>query len=1487
MEVLEPRQMMAVTALRSFANSPTAGNTTYNLREYFRTDSSLGSVVRFNVSAGNFTGSYDVALFDGSTPRTVNNFLNYVVAGSYNNAFFHRLVQGFVLQGGGFAPTGNGTNPFTTVPVIPNSAGRDFTVKNEFSISPRDPSGKVNTIYTISMAKTGLSPNSATNQFFISLADNSANLDNQNGGFTVFGSVTASGQSTINTLGNAPVFNLTAFGDDYGSVPALNVASGVGFGNLETITSASVVTQGLTFQATSSNTNVVTASLANGFNLTLTTGGQTGTSLITITATDRSGGTLTQTFTYSSSRPTFAVPTLTTGTQEGATSLPVTVTNASNANLLYSIDYDTDGAFDVTGSTTGTFAIPAQFLNEGNYDQYVTIRATDANGISTDVTVPYFVQNVAPTPTVNASGSLVVNQPITLTGTATDPSPSDTQRGFSYSWTISRLGSGSPTQVASAIYNPRTNPSPNRTFSFTPTDGSIYRVSLVGFDGKYTGTSGAGSTGMSAAVTQNLTTVGVAAIAPITEGTTNATVSLTGTPGAGTFTYSFDFDNNGTFEITTSSQTSVTIPASFVADGPATRTLRVRVTDTSGNTADVTSTYSVTNVAPSPAILVGTPGVAPGVPVLLTGSATDPSPADTSNGFTFNWTITRQGQSGTFATGTGSSFQFTPTDTSTYVASLTAVDKDGGSNTTTANIVSIQGPGVVINPIGSIPEGSNGTVTLSNPLDPRNNNPASLTYSYDFDNNGTFEVTGSTLTSATIPSTFASDGPATRTLRVRVTDSAGAFTDFTSTYSVTDVPPTADFAFTSGTNATVGTTVVLTGSATDPSAADTTAGFTYRWSVTRVGEIGSPFATGTGSTFTFTPSFVATYQVSVTAVDKDGGTSVATSKTLAVTANPNDTQAPTLTVLPPNAVTGASTLTIRVGVTDNVQLLPASIVANAFSLTVPGTSAPVGLTLQTVTTTGNVSTAVLTYTAPAGGLVAGNYSLNSTGGQIVDVNGNLTGTSSYAFSVAGVPTASRAGDVTLSSASATGAFSTLLGQGVSLQDFFPTNAATGFSVLGLASGGVSVYRFNLDGSLASTTAVSLPSGFTATSARYEYTGNIMVLGTFTTTVASGSVTRPAAARFTTPTTIDASSTFGASGVLVLQGLGTSDYIGAAVSPQSIVNSGLYVGGRLASTNQLFVAKFNADGTIDTRFGTRGYFTMPASTSLDAIKVLGISGNGSLVAGGVVNSVATVFRLTSRGRAISGVSANGLRINVPGAAYSEVDDLALQNDGRLFVSVATAANGASAAAGAIGQSVVRVLTNNRVDTTFGSNGYVTALATPASVTSTGSPLARTQHTTLNVRSTDLLTVSPVLTAAGTQANFSTRQLDYSNVSVTNATTPSVTVRRGQRVTARFLVGFNTSQTISGRFSTTLILSKNNVLGDADDITLLSTPSFSVSRQASGSRFYTARGTLPSNITSSANGSYTLYVRIAPATTGGVADQNPADNSVVATGTVTLA
>ncbi|MBL4580955.1 MAG: peptidylprolyl isomerase [Gammaproteobacteria bacterium] len=148
-----------------------------------------GTIVR--ISTG--IGDYSIELLDDSAPETVQNFLNYVNRNDYNGTYIHRAVNGFVVQGGGFR-----FRLFEGPIDVPS----DPPVKNEFGAS--------NTRGTVAMAKLGDDPNSATNQWFVNVADNSGSLDTSNGGFTVFGVVLGDGMVTVDEIDALPIVDLGA-----------------------------------------------------------------------------------------------------------------------------------------------------------------------------------------------------------------------------------------------------------------------------------------------------------------------------------------------------------------------------------------------------------------------------------------------------------------------------------------------------------------------------------------------------------------------------------------------------------------------------------------------------------------------------------------------------------------------------------------------------------------------------------------------------------------------------------------------------------------------------------------------------------------------------------------------------------------------------------------------------------------------------------------------------------------------------------------------------------------------------------------------------------------------------------------------------------------------------------------------------------------------------------------------------------------------------
>ena len=153
---------------------------------------SKGTVVSLKLNS-NTNSQFFIELFDYESPEFINteitaeNFLKYVDDNSYKNSFFHRAVNGFVLQGGGFY-------------LYEDQEGGLYYDEIESKGTIKNEPGNSNTKGTIAMAKVGGDPNSATSQWFINLSDNSNNLDNQNGGFTVFGRILGSGMDAIEGL---------------------------------------------------------------------------------------------------------------------------------------------------------------------------------------------------------------------------------------------------------------------------------------------------------------------------------------------------------------------------------------------------------------------------------------------------------------------------------------------------------------------------------------------------------------------------------------------------------------------------------------------------------------------------------------------------------------------------------------------------------------------------------------------------------------------------------------------------------------------------------------------------------------------------------------------------------------------------------------------------------------------------------------------------------------------------------------------------------------------------------------------------------------------------------------------------------------------------------------------------------------------------------------------------------------------------------------
>jgi len=149
-------------------------------------------MVKLHTSHGTITLELDAA----RAPETVKNFLAYVQSGHYSNTVFHRVIDGFMVQGGGFEP---GMKQKPTQATIQNEANNGL--KNER--------------YSVAMARTA-DPHSASAQFFINVADNAFlnhKAQSRDGwGYCVFGRV-SEGQDVVDRIKGVKTGNRGPHGD--------------------------------------------------------------------------------------------------------------------------------------------------------------------------------------------------------------------------------------------------------------------------------------------------------------------------------------------------------------------------------------------------------------------------------------------------------------------------------------------------------------------------------------------------------------------------------------------------------------------------------------------------------------------------------------------------------------------------------------------------------------------------------------------------------------------------------------------------------------------------------------------------------------------------------------------------------------------------------------------------------------------------------------------------------------------------------------------------------------------------------------------------------------------------------------------------------------------------------------------------------------------------------------------------------------------------
>ena len=376
-----------------------AADTILNLTNYFDDPLTTGKVAHFNLANTSIgaigNGVINIVLFDqtvGGAPLTVQNFQNYVSAGSYTNSFIHRSIPNFIVQGGGF------TYNNSTLTTIPTNA----PVQNEFSPQRSNIRG------TIAMAKLGNDPNSATNQWFFNLADNSSNLNNQNGGFTVFGQALAANDlATIDAIAAINTYN---YGTTFTNLPltqnALSDANFIRFSSIN-------ITQEkeLTFAIIgNSKPTLVTPSINNNQLVLDYLPNQTGNSDITVRATNLLGESIDYkipvsvlpsiSLALSSTRinedsPGQLVYTL---TRNGDLSSSLTTNYSVNGTATFATDYTQIGATNFTattgsvtfaaGSATATLLIDPIADTKFESDETVTLTLASGTGYAIATSTP-------------------------------------------------------------------------------------------------------------------------------------------------------------------------------------------------------------------------------------------------------------------------------------------------------------------------------------------------------------------------------------------------------------------------------------------------------------------------------------------------------------------------------------------------------------------------------------------------------------------------------------------------------------------------------------------------------------------------------------------------------------------------------------------------------------------------------------------------------------------------------------------------------------------------------------------------------------------------------------------------------------------------------------------------------------------------------------------------------------------------------------------
>jgi hypothetical protein len=591
--------------------------------------------------------------------------------------------------------------------------------------------------------------------------------------------------------------------------------------------------------------------------------------------------------------------------------------DADGDALTYAWDLDGDGQYDdATGAKPAISAATAAALGlgDGPASKQISVRVSDGR-TTTTASATVTVANVAPSPsTSGVPTDAVEGTPWRLHVSATDPSAADGAAGIRYAIDTDDDGTW---DIGGDSYATASTAS---DFSITPDDSGRQTIDILAIDKD--GGSVLTSVTYDVANADPTATLGNGGtVAEGSDGSVafSAPSDPSGADTAAGFHYAYDTDDDGTWDVGdgTYAGSPTADHAAVPTSDQGSRTVRAAIIDKDGGTTEYTTSFDVTNVAPT--ATAGNDGpVAEGsdAHVSVTG-ASDPSSADTAAGFHYAYDV---GDDGTWESGdgrtyagstTGATFTVPTTDDGTTPVRVAIIDKDGGATTYVTDVVATGvAPTATAGNDGPVAEGSDATVALTAPSDPSSaDTAAGFHYAYDTDDDGTFDVGDGTYagsgTDASIKLPTTDSG--TFTVRAAVIDKDGLSTTYTTTVTVTNAAPVVTVAAPGSTPIDSALTFTLT--TTDASPDDTAAGFTYNVSWGD-GSAAEKLSGAASATALHTFSTAGTYTVTVTATDKDGGTSAPATASVTIPPHP----APPATTTTPPATTapigGASTVPV-------------------------------------------------------------------------------------------------------------------------------------------------------------------------------------------------------------------------------------------------------------------------------------------------------------------------------------------------------------------------------------------------------------------------------------------------------------------------------------------------------------------------------------------------------------------------------------------------